>query len=27
MLRGILDTLRTEHAIEINQPLIDGVNG
>jgi peptidyl-prolyl cis-trans isomerase D len=27
MLRGILDALRAEHSIEINQPLIDNVNG
>jgi peptidyl-prolyl cis-trans isomerase D len=27
MLRGILDSLRGEHTIEINQPLVDGVDG
>jgi peptidyl-prolyl cis-trans isomerase D len=27
MLRGILDALRNDHTIEINQPLVDGVNG
>jgi peptidyl-prolyl cis-trans isomerase D len=27
MLRGILDGLRGEHTIEINQPLVDGIDG
>lgn len=27
MLRGILDALRQKHTVEINQPLIDSVNG
>ena len=27
MLRGILDALREKHTVEINQPLIDSVNG
>ena len=27
LTRGLIDNLRQKHTIEINQPLVDGVNG